>query len=84
MFFRNNITAKLLKLDNLLSDIEAIFIEMTIKSKKWLLCCTYNPNKLLKEKHLQQLQKQLEASSERYENLKDLTLRLLNFALFLS
>ena len=57
---------------------------MTIKSKKWLLCCTYNPNKLLKEKHLQQLQKQLEASSERYENLKDLTLRLLNFALFLS
>ena len=49
-------------------DIEAFFSEMNIKSKKWLLCCTYNQNKSLKENHLRQLQKQLEASSERYEN----------------
>ena len=44
MYLRNNVTAKLLKLENLQSDIEAIFIEIYIKSKKWLLCCTYNPN----------------------------------------
>ena len=50
MYFRNNITSKLLKFENLPSDIEAIFIEMNIKSKKWLLCCTYNPNKSLIEK----------------------------------
>ena len=67
VYFRINITAKLLKLENLPSDIEAIFIEMNIKSKKWLLCCTYNPNKSLIENHLRHLQKQLEASSERYE-----------------
>ena len=66
VYFRNNITAKLLKLENILSDAEAIFIEMNIKSKKWFLCCTYNPNKSLIENHLLQLQKQLEASSERY------------------
>ena len=65
VYFRNNITAKLLKLENLPSNIEAI-IEMIIKSKKWLLCCTYNPNKSLIENHLRQLQKQLEASCERY------------------
>ena len=35
VYFRNNITAKLSKLENLPSDIEAIFIEMNIKSKKW-------------------------------------------------
>ena len=68
VYFRNNITSKLLKIENLPSDIEAIFIEMNIKSKKWLVCCTYNPNKSLIENHLRQLQKQLEAFSERYEH----------------
>ena len=68
VYFRNNVTSKLLKIENLPSDIEAIFIEMNIKSKKWLLCCTYNPNKSLIENHLRQLQKQLEAFSERYEH----------------
>ena len=34
MYFRNNITAKLLKLENLPLDIEAIFIEVNFKSKK--------------------------------------------------
>ena len=52
VYFRNNITSKLLKIENLPSDIEAIFIEMNIKSKKWLPCCTYNPNKSLIENHL--------------------------------
>ena len=41
---------------------------MNIKSKKWLLCCAYNPNKSLIENHLRQLQKQLEAFSERYQH----------------
>ena len=31
-YFRNNITAKLLKLENLPSDIETIFIEINIKN----------------------------------------------------
>ena len=43
VYFRNNITKKLLKFENLLSDKEAIFIEMNIKSKKWLFYCTYTP-----------------------------------------
>ena len=45
VYLRN--AAKLLKLENLPLDIEASFIEMNIKSKKWLLCCAYNPNKSL-------------------------------------
>ena len=43
-------------------------IEVNIKSKKWLLCCTCDPNKSLTENHLRQLQKQLETSSERSEH----------------
>ena len=58
----------MLKIENLPSDIDGISIEMNIKRKKWLLCCAYNPNKSLTENHLQQLQKQLEASSERHEH----------------
>ena len=34
VYFRNNITAKLLELENLPSDIEAIFPEINIKSTK--------------------------------------------------
>ena len=37
VYFRNNITSKLLNTENLPSDIEAIVTEMNIKSKKWLL-----------------------------------------------
>ena len=44
VYFRNNITEKLLEFENLPSDIEAIFIEMNIKSKKLLFYCTYNPH----------------------------------------
>ena len=44
VYFRNNITEKLLEFENLPSDIEAIFIEMNIKSKKWLFYCAYNPH----------------------------------------
>ena len=69
VYFRNNVTAKLLKLENLPPDIEAIFIEMNIKSKKRLFCCTYNPCKSLIENHLRQIQKQLEAYCERHEHL---------------
>ena len=65
VYFRNNITAKLLKLKNLPSDIETILIEM---KKKCLLCFKYNPDKSLIESHLRQLQKQLDASSERYDH----------------
>ena len=54
----NNITAELIKLENLPLDVEAIFIKISIKREKWLLCCTYNPNKSLIENHLRQLRKQ--------------------------
>ena len=57
MYFINNITAKLLKFENLPSDLETFFIDMNIKSEKYLLCCRYDPNKSHIENHRRHLQK---------------------------
>ena len=45
LYFRNDITAKPLKLID--SDIECILSEVTISRKKWLLIGIYNPHKSL-------------------------------------
>ena len=58
VYFKNNIITKSLKTINL--SIEAIFIEINLRSKKWLLCFTYNPNKSLLQRHLSQIQAKLE------------------------
>ena len=67
VYFKNNIIAKSSKTINL--SIEAIFIEMSLRSKKWLLCFTYNPNKSLLERHLNQTDSQLEIFCKNYEHL---------------
>ena len=61
------VITKSLKTINL--SIEAIFIEMNLRCKKWLLCFTYNPNKSLLERHLNQIQAQLEIFCKNYEHL---------------
>ena len=50
----NIIITKSLKTINL--SIEAIFIEMNLRSKKGSIYFTYNPNKYLLEHHLNQIQ----------------------------
>ena len=60
-------------------NIEAIFIEMNIKSKKSLLCCTYESYESLIENHLRQLQKQFEASFERYKHILIMGISMLTF-----
>ena len=67
VYFKNNIISKPLKTMNL--SIEAIFIETNLRSKKWLLCFTYNPNKSLSERHVNQIQAQLEFFCKNYEHL---------------
>ena len=47
LFIRDDIPFRLLKSENLPSNTEALFIEINLRSKKWLICCGYNPNKSL-------------------------------------
>ena len=40
--------------------IEGFCIEINIRKKKWLLVCTYNPNKNLTSEHLKEIGKNLD------------------------
>ena len=44
LFIKDNIPFRLLKTWNLPSNIEALFIEINLRKKKWLMYCGYNPN----------------------------------------
>ena len=48
LYVREGVPSALLKTD---SEIEAFYVELTIRKKKWLLCCSYNPNKNFIMKH---------------------------------
>ena len=48
--------------------IESFFIEINIRKKKWLLVCTYNPNKNLISNHLKEIGKNLDNYSSKYDN----------------
>ena len=48
--------------------IESFSIEINIRKKKWLLVCTYNPNKNLISNHLKEIGKNLDNYSSKYDN----------------
>ena len=49
LFIRDNIPFRLLRHGNLPSNTEVFFIEILSRKKKWLMCCGYNPNNILKK-----------------------------------
>ena len=63
--------------------IEGFCIEINIRKKKWLLVCTYNPNKNLISNHLKEIGKNLDNYSSKYDNfilLGDLNSELIESA----
>ena len=60
LFIRNNIPFRLLKPRNLPSNTEALFIEINLRKKKWLMCSGYNPNKSLINKFTYDIDKALD------------------------
>ena len=67
VFAREDIPSKLISKETL--DIEGIFIELNFRKKKWLLSCSYNPNKNTITDHLEILRRNLDLYSAHYENL---------------
>ena len=47
--------------------LESLFIELNFRKKKWLLCCTYNPNRSNISRHLDLLRRSLDLYSAEYE-----------------
>ena len=68
LFVRDNIPFRLLKPGNLPSNTEALFIEINLRKKKWLMCCGYNPNKSLINKFTHDIGKVLDSFIGNYDN----------------
>ena len=65
VFFREDIPSTLLNTELL---IEGFCIEINLRKKKWLLGCTYNPNKILTSNHLYKIGKNLDNYSSKNDN----------------
>ena len=57
LFVKENIPSKLLSVEN--SPTETFFVEINLRKKKWLLSCSYNPNRENIENHLDTFSKSL-------------------------
>ena len=65
LYIREGIPSTLLNFD---MSIESFNIEINIRKKKWLLVCTYNPNKNLISNHFKEVGKNLDNYSSKYDN----------------
>ena len=68
LYVRNDIPSKIIS-TSFPPHIECFFVEINLRKKKWLLCCSYNPQKSCIENHLECLSKELDLKSVNYENL---------------
>ena len=67
MFFvREDIPCKLLSVEN--HPMEGFYVEINLRKTKWLLCCSYNPNRCKIDFHLENLNRSLALYSSHYEN----------------
>ena len=66
VFVKEDIPVKFLSSEE--KPIEAVFFELKLHKKKWLVCCSYNPNKSNISKDLDILKKSLDLCSAHYEN----------------
>ena len=56
------------------SENEAFYVELTVRKNKWLLCCSYNPNKTFITKHLAEIGRNQDLFLSKHDNfilLKD-------------
>ena len=68
LFIRDNISFRLLKPGNLPFSTKALFVEINLCKKKWLMCCVYNPNKPLINKFTFDIGKVLDFHTGNYDN----------------
>ena len=69
LYVRQNIPSKYLKKVPVNESFEGFFVELNLRSKKWLLGCLYNPHKEKTTSHLINLSTALDKLSTDYENI---------------
>ena len=66
-YIREDIPAKLLSVEDM--PTECFFVDINLRKKKWLLCCSYNPHRNNIKLHLEILSRNLDLDSSLYENI---------------
>ena len=69
LFVRGDILSRILTEYKTLTNVECIFIEISIRKKNWLLCCSYNPYKSNISTHMHHLSKGLDIYMNKYDNI---------------
>ena len=68
-YVRDDISCCLLTKYKLQDNTECLSIKINVRKKKWLLCCSYNPNKNNIPNHLHCLSKGLDTYIRQYDNI---------------
>ena len=69
IYVRNDINSRLITKSKVSDKIECVFIEIILRKKKWLLCCSYNPQKGNITSHMQHLSQGLDRHLPNYDNV---------------
>ena len=69
LYIREDILPQYLNQSNFYDDMEAFFVEINIRKKKWLIGSSYNPHKNLIRKHLNSLARQIGFNSSKHGNI---------------
>ena len=48
--------------------VEGLYVEVKLRKQKWLISCSYNPNKSMISQHMEALDKNMDLYSSNYEN----------------
>ena len=68
LYIREDIPSRLIE-KKLRNNSEYFFVEINLRKKKWLLCCSYNPHKNSISTHIDFLRRELDLHSSNYENV---------------
>ena len=66
LFVREDIPAKLIASET--PPVEGLYVEVKLRKQKWLISCSYNPNKSMICQHMEALAKNMDLYSSTYEN----------------
>ena len=67
VYVREDIPCKFFPMKN--CSIEGFFIDINLRNKKWLICCSYNPHRTFISNHLNSIGKNLDLLSGNYGNV---------------
>ena len=69
LYIKSHIPSKEIPNTRLSNPSEGFFVEINLRKKKWLISCSYIPNKTLIQNQLLEISNKLDLCSARYENV---------------